>query len=37
MPTVALNVVLSEARVFSGTNLSATILLDSSDPEMVNL
>uniref|UniRef100_A0A914HSG5 Arrestin C-terminal-like domain-containing protein n=1 Tax=Globodera rostochiensis TaxID=31243 RepID=A0A914HSG5_GLORO len=33
MPTVALNLVLSETRVYSGECLSATVLLDSADPD----
>ena len=33
MPTVALNLVLAETRVFSGEYLNATVLLDSADPE----
>ncbi|KAL3117079.1 hypothetical protein niasHT_007482 [Heterodera trifolii] len=33
MPTVALNLVLSETRVYSGDCLSATVLLDSTDPD----
>ncbi|KAF7634703.1 Arrestin_C domain-containing protein [Meloidogyne graminicola] len=33
MPTVALNLVLAETRIFSGNSLNATVLLDSADPD----
>lgn len=33
MPTVALNVVFSEIRIYGGEYLKATVLLDSADPD----
>ncbi|KAI1721065.1 arrestin domain-containing protein 15 [Ditylenchus destructor] len=35
MPSVALNLVLGEARVYTGDCLNATVLLDSADPETI--
>nr|CAD2198629.1 unnamed protein product [Meloidogyne enterolobii] len=33
MPSIALNLVLAETRIFSGDSLNATVLLDSADPD----
>lgn len=35
MPTVALNVVFAENRIFTGEYLKGTVLLDSADPDTV--
>lgn len=36
MSSIALNVVLNKSCVYSGTNLNASIFLDSFNPETVN-